>query len=136
MAPAMKGAIMAQADIRELADEVAALMAQRLGGARGAEAVDLPRMVRRKGAALPKRLRGRAEWLAEASVQAGHPRIARQLDQRQAVAAHRALTRHLRRFGEGRRLANGALDMAARVMMALLVVGGLVVWYLASSGRL
>lgn len=125
---------MAQADIRELADEVAALMAQRLGGR--AEAVDLPRMVRRKGAALPRRLRGQAEWLAEAAVLAGHPRINRQLDHGRAQAAHRALTRYLRRFGEGQRLAHGALDIAARVMVALLVVGGLTVWYLVGSGRL
>ena len=125
---------MAQADIREMADEVAALMAQRLGGR--AEAVDLPRMVRRKGAALPRRLRGKAAWLADASVQAGHPRIARQLDQRQARKAHRALTRYLRPLGEGTRLAQGTLTVLARVMMALLVVGGLTVWYLVGSGRL
>ena len=125
---------MAQADIRELADQVAELMAQRLGGR--AEAVDLPRMVRRKGAALPRRLRGQAEWLAEASVLAGHPRINRQLDQSRALAAHRALTRYLRRLSQGRRLAHGALDIAARVMVALLVVGGLAVWYLVASGRL
>lgn len=125
---------MAQAHIRELADEVAALMAQRLGG-RG-DGVDLPRMLRRKGAALPRRLRGKAAWLAEASVQAGSPRISRQLDLRQARKAHRALTRYLRPLGEGTRLAQGGLNMAARVMMALLVVGGLAVWYLVGSGRL
>ena len=127
---------MAQAGIRELADEVADLMVRRLGGARAGEGVDLPRMMRRKGAVLPRRLRGQAEWLAEASVQAGHPRIARQLDLRRARSAHRALTRHLRRYGEGQRLMGGALALLARVMMALLVLGGLAVWYLVGSGRI
>ncbi len=127
---------MAQTGIRELADEVAELMALRLGGGQRGEGLDLPRMVRRKGAALPRRLRGKAAWLAEASVQAGNPRIARQLDLRQARKAHRALTRYLRPLGEGTRLAHGTLNALARVMMALLVVGGLAVWYLVGSGRL
>lgn len=127
---------MTQTGIRELADEVAELMALRLGGAQRGEAVDLPRMMRRRGAALPRRLRGKGAWLAEASVQAGHPRIARQTDHRQARRAHRALMRHLRPLGEGTRLAHGTLNALARVMMALLVVGGLAVWYLLGSGRL
>lgn len=127
---------MTQADIRDLADEVAALMASRLGGAGRGEVVDLPRMMRRRGRALPRRLRGPADWLAAASVQAGHPRIARQLDLARARRAHRALTRHLHRLGEGTRLMQGLAGMAASVMLALLIVGGLAVWYLVQSGRL
>lgn len=127
---------MAQDDIRVLADEVAGLMAVRLGGAQRGEAPDLPRMMRRRGRALPRRLRGHGEWLAEAATHAGHPRIARQLDHARARQAHRALTRHLRPLGGVGRFLRGLIGVAAKVMMALLILGGLVVWYLVQSGRL
>lgn len=127
---------MAEDSIRDLADEVAEVMASRLGGAPRGAVVDLPRMMRRRGGALPRRLRRKGAWLAEASVLAGSPRIARQLDLREARAAHRALLRHLRPLGETARLTGGVLNIAASVMMGLLVLGGLTVWYLVHSGRL
>ena len=40
--------------VRSWAEEVAVLMATRLGGARRGEVVDLDRMIRRKGRALPR----------------------------------------------------------------------------------
>lgn len=127
---------MAQGEIRAWADEVAVLMAQRLGGGQRGEAVDLPRMLRRRGRALPRRLRARAAWLAEAATLAGHPRIARQLDARRARAAHHALTRHLRPLGEASRLTGWLVRVAASVMAALLIIGGFTLWYLVQSGRL
>lgn len=127
---------MARTDIQELADEVAELMAARFGGAQRGEGVDLPRMMRRRGRALPRRLRGQAEWLADVSVQAGHPRIARQLDQRRVRQSHRALTRYLRPLGKTGRVMRGAAGVAASVMMALLIFGALALWYLVQTGRI
>ncbi|MFN7177924.1 MAG: hypothetical protein ACK4MX_13740, partial [Thermaurantiacus sp.] len=66
-------------DIRQMADDVADLMASRLGGAGRAERPTLEQMLRRRGAALPGRLRKQAARLARADRLACQPRIARQL---------------------------------------------------------
>ncbi|TGN37904.1 hypothetical protein E4L95_22030, partial [Paracoccus liaowanqingii] len=51
-------------DIPAMADEIAVLMASRLGGVRRGERPPLHVMLRRRGGALPFRLRARAARLA------------------------------------------------------------------------
>lgn len=127
---------MSQNAFVDLAGDVAEGMARRYGGDHEADRQDLARMLRRHHAALSRPLRKRAEYLAEAAVQSGHPLIARQMDLRQARRAHRALMRHLRYKTGVPRPSGKMADMATSLLMAFLVIGGLAVWYLSYSGRL
>jgi hypothetical protein len=123
-------------DIRDRADEVARLMADRFGGARRGEFPRLAEMIRRRGAALPRRLRGQAKLLAEADQQIAHPRIARQMDLRGPSRAHAALTAHLRPLGGFSRWQNRAVNFAASIAFALLVLGAVVLWVMVQRGHL
>lgn len=119
---------MAIEDIRPMADEVASLMAARFGGMRRGQQPVLDEMLRKRGAALPRRLRREARLMAEADRMAPHPRLARQVDFARFETAHRALTGYLRPLGQGARLQSGAVRVAASVAMGLLVLGLVVVW--------
>jgi len=125
---------MAQDDVLAMADEVAALMAQRLGGARRGAKPDLATMLRRRGRALPRRQRRAARVLARAQKQAASPKLARQMDNSAAARAHAELVRYLRPLGASARWQAGALNVAAAVMMGLLLVGAVAVWIMVRRG--
>lgn len=125
---------MAQDDVRAMADEVAALMAQRLGGARRGSQPDLATMIRRRGGALPRRQRRAARVLLRAQAQAASPKVARQMDNTAATRAHAELLRYLRPLGASARWQAGALNVAAAVMMGLLLVGAVAVWIMVRRG--
>lgn len=119
---------MAIEDIRPMADEVASLMAARFGGLRRGQQPVLEDMLRKRGGALPRRLRREARLMAEADRKAPQPRLARQVDFPRFETAHKALTGYLRPLGQGARLQNSAVRVAASVAMGLLVLGLVVVW--------
>lgn len=127
---------MAQDDVLAMADEAAALMVQRLGGARRGTRPDLATMLRRRGRALPRRQRRAARLLAQVQLQARNPRVARQIDKTAAVRAHAELTRYLRRLGNSARWQEGALNIAAAVMMGLLLTGAVALWLMLRRGTL
>ncbi|MFD2441770.1 hypothetical protein ACFSS8_19765 [Paracoccus kondratievae] len=87
--------------IRPMADEVAGLMAARFGGVRRGQHADLGSMLRKRGGALPRRLRREARVLADADLKAGQPKLARQVDFEQLERAHKALVSYLRPLGQG-----------------------------------
>lgn len=119
---------MAIEDIRPMADEVASLMAARFGGLRRGQQPVLEDMLRKRGGALPRRLRREARLMAEADRKAMQPRLARQVDFPRFETAHRALTAYLRPLGQAARLQTSATRIAASVAMGLLVLGLVVVW--------
>lgn len=121
-------------DIRAMADEVARLMASRFGGARRGESPPLHAMLRRRGGALPRRLRAHAAALAEADIRSAQPRIARQLDLARLSRAHAALVAHLRPLGELSRLRHGAAGLAATIALGLLVLAAAAVWIMVRRG--
>lgn len=125
---------MAGDDVRAMADEVAALMAQRLGGARRGTQPDLATMLRRRGRALPRRQRRAAQVLAHAQTQAATPKLARQMDSTAAARAHAELVRYLRPLGAAARWQERALNVAAAVMLGLLLVGAIAVWIMVRRG--
>lgn len=127
---------MAIEDIRPMADEVAGLMAARFGGLRRGQQASLEDMLRKRGGALPRRLRRAARVLAEADRLAGQPRLARQVDFARIEQAHRALTGYLRPLGQGARLRGGALSVAASVLFGLLVLGAVALWVMLRRGLL
>lgn len=122
--------------IREMADEAAELMASRLGGAGRAERPTLETMLRRRGGALPARLRKGAQRLARADRLACQPRIARQLPLARLARDHAALTAHLKPLGEISRWQGRATGLAARLALALLLLVALAVWLGVMRGRL
>ncbi len=121
-------------DIRPMADEVASLLAARFGGLRRGQQAELGDMLRKRGGALPRRLRREARFLHQADRMAGQPKLARQVDFARLDHAHRALTGYLRPLGQGRRLQGGAVGVAASVVLGLLVLGGVAVWILLQRG--
>lgn len=120
-------------EIRPSADEVASLMAARFGGIRRGQRADLEGILRKRGGALPRRLRQAARFLAEADRMAGQPKLARQVDLVRLERAHRALTAYLRPLGRSARWQGNATRIAARVVLGLLLVV-LVAWLVASRG--
>jgi len=121
-------------DIRDMADEVSRLIAARFGGARRGERPPLHVMLRRRGGALPRRQRKAAQVLAKAQKQAATPKLARQMDSTAAARAHAELVRYLRPLGKAARWQASALNIAAAVMLGLLLVGAVAVWIMVRRG--
>lgn len=115
-------------DIRTMADEVAELMASRFGGLRRGQRADLATMLRRRGGALPRKLRREAQLLAQADQRVDAPRLARQIDVARIERAYRALTGHLRPLGAVNRWTGSATNIAAAVCLGLLMIGAIAVW--------
>ncbi|MDO5646678.1 hypothetical protein [Paracoccus sp. (in: a-proteobacteria)] len=119
-----------------MADDVAQLMASRFGGARRGEAVTLDTMMRRRGAALPARLRKRAALLAQADLWANQPRIARQLPADDLRRAHDALVAHLQPLGEISRFQGRLIGLGASLALALLILAAVAIWIAVRRGML
>jgi hypothetical protein len=123
-------------DIQVMADEVSRLMVARFGGARRGERPSLQVMLRRRGGALPAKLRKPARKLAEADRISAQPKVARQLDLAALSRAHAALTEHLRPLGELSRWRGRAISFAASVTFGLLVLAAAVIWIMVRRGHL
>ena len=123
-------------DIPAMADDIARLMASRFGGARRGEAPDLTVMVRRRGGALPDRLRRKAARLAEADRLARQPRIARQLPLAELARFHAALSTHLTPLGRIGRWQGRAVALTATVVFGLLLLGAVLLWVAVRRGML
>ena len=127
---------MAIEEVRGMADEVADLMASRFGGLRRGHTADLTTMLRRRGAALPRKLRKQALLLADADQKVNAPKLARQIDFDQAARAHRALTGHLKPLGQASRWQGGAINITAAVVFGLMLIAAIVIWIMVRRGSL
>ncbi|MDO5658106.1 MAG: hypothetical protein Q4G36_07265 [Paracoccus sp. (in: a-proteobacteria)] len=123
-------------EVKPRADEVAMLMATRLGGTRRGETVDLEMMIRRRGGALPHKLLRQAQILREAERVSHAPKIARQTDFTEAERAHADLVAYLQPFGRISRWQERATNIAASILFGLLLLGILVVWLMVRQGVL
>ena len=121
-------------NIRPMADEVAGLMAARFGGLKRGQQADLDSMMRKRGAALPRRLRREARIMLDGDRMAGQPKLARQVDIDRFQHAHKVLTGYLRPLGKGGRLQGGAISIAASVLFGLLMLGAVAVWIMIARG--
>ena len=65
---------------------------------------------------------------------AATPKLARQMDSTAAAKAHAELIRYLRPLGASARWQEGALNVAAAVMLGLLLVGAIAVWIMVRRG--
>lgn len=123
-------------DVQAMADEISRLMVSRFGGARRGERPSLHDMLRRRGGALPGKLRKPASRLAEADRLSAQPRIARQLDLAGLSRAHAALSAHLQPLGELSRWRGRAIGFAASVCLGLLVLAAVIIWVMIQRGHL
>lgn len=83
---------------------------------------------------VPRRQRRAAEVLARAQKAAATPKLSRQMDSTAAARAHAELIRYLRPLGASARWQEGALNVAAAVMLGLLLVGAIAVWIMVRRG--
>lgn len=127
---------MAIENIRNKADEVAELMASRFGGLSRGHRADLKLMLRRRGGALPRRLRKQAYLLADAGQLVSVPKRARQLDRVRLDKAHAALVAYLRPLGALNRFQGRATGIAAAVVLGLLMIGLAAIWIMVLRGYL
>ncbi|NHF72099.1 hypothetical protein [Paracoccus xiamenensis] len=123
-------------NVRSWAEEVAVLMATRLGGARRGEMVTLDGMIRRRGGALPRNLLKKARILRDAEQITNAPKIARQTDFSAAAQAHADLVAYLKPFGRITRVQQRAANFAASVVFGLLMLGIAIIWVLVWRGYL
>lgn len=122
--------------VQSMADEVATLMAERLGGLRRGQRADLRTMLRRRGAALPRPLRRQAVTLRDAAALSAAPRIARQIDAAAAERSHATLVRHLKPLGQFSRAQGRAATIAATVVLGVLLLAAATIWVLVRRGAL
>lgn len=122
--------------LRAGAEEVANLIATRLGGVRRGEAYDLDTMIRRRGGALPPKLLKQAQLLNRAYISTGSPKIARQMDYAQATQAHEALVAYLKPYGRLSRWQERSTNLVASIVFGLLILAVVVLWLLVWRGYL
>ncbi len=127
---------MAIEDIRTMSDDIAQLMASRFGGLRRGQDANLSEMMRRRGGALPRRLRREGKILAAADVLVDAPRLARQQDMARLEKAYGRLGSYLRPLGAASRWQGRATGIAAAVALALLLIGALAIWLMTLRGYL
>ena len=108
--------------VRDMADEVAALMEDRLGiGGRG-----LAEKLRRGGRLLPRRIRREAGRLARAAEATQNPRLIPLQDMERLRRAHGLCVGHLRPIGLWRRRRGRLADLLAFGVFVVLLAGGAV----------
>lgn len=117
-------------NVRVWAEEIAILMATRLGGVRRGEVINLDTMLRRRGGALPRKLYRKAVILRDAETVTNLPKIARQTDFSQAAQAHADLVAYLKPFGRVTRMQERTTNFLASVVLGLLVMATLIIWVL------
>lgn len=123
-------------DIRSKADEVAALMASRFGGLRRGQSADLAVMLRKRGGALPRKLRRQAQVLAQADQRINQPKLGKQQDFQKVEKAYLALVGYLKPIGKGARLQGRAISLGASLALALLLIGAITLWVMIRRGQI
>ncbi|KIN70817.1 hypothetical protein Z945_3281 [Sulfitobacter noctilucae] len=82
----------------------------------------LPKMVARVGRRLPRGMQARAAVLSDAERLAGHPKLARQLDQRSVGQAHTELVAYLQGIDVADRRKGQILGVAGVIVFNLLII--------------
>lgn len=118
--------------IRQMSDRVAGLIEQRLG-IRGQ---GLPEKLRRGGRHLPRRVRRAAQNLAQADQTAMNPRLAIRLDAASLARDYETCMKYLRPLNRRARVMTWITGLAARLALACLLLGVLVLAVMYQRGQL
>ncbi len=117
-------------NVQQMADRVAQMMQDRLSiRGRG-----LDGKLRHARGVMPKRVQAEAAYLARAAETARDPRMMARIDQARIVAAYQTCMDHLNAVGRAARVTSITLSIASSVAFRLLVVFGLLVWFLVWKG--
>ncbi|MFC3061342.1 hypothetical protein [Paenirhodobacter populi] len=116
--------------IQQMTAQVFRLMGERLG-AHGATLAD---RLEHRGGALPAKVRRAAEVLAQAEQMAASPKLARQLNADEIARAHRTCVKYLKRLGSGERARSLALNVAATLVLGLVILAAGIITVLRLRG--
>jgi len=118
--------------IHDMAEEVSALMKERLG-IRGS---DLAAKLRHTGRMMPKRLKREAAYLAESAQLSENPRLHKRIDMPRAEAAYRDCMDFLQKLDAADRRKGVVLGILASLATTFLAVSALVIVVLVWRGFL
>ncbi|RWR10488.1 hypothetical protein [Paenirhodobacter populi] len=116
--------------IQQMTAQVFRLMGERLG-AHGATLAD---RLASRGGSLPAKVRRAAEVLAQAEQMAASPKLARQLNTDEIARAHRTCVKYLKRLGSGERARSLALNVAATLVLGLVILAAGIITVLRLRG--
>jgi hypothetical protein len=122
---------MSRTTITQMADRVSGLLAERLK-IKGPFEDQVKRAKRR----LPREVFAAAEALVEAEKLSANPKFMARIDLEAVAIAYDILVRHLNGIGRSERRKGMALDIAARIAFAFLVVGALWIAALYWRGKI
>ena len=94
----------------------------------------LDRQLRKAGRTLPRAVRREAEYIAHAAGLAQNPKLMRMIDGAKADHAHAAVVGWLKTVDPKARARGRWLNLAAVIGFNLLLLGGLLVWFLVWRG--
>ncbi|MCX7301105.1 MAG: hypothetical protein NTX73_12175 [Rhodobacterales bacterium] len=95
----------------------------------------LDRQVDKAGRMLPRKVRAEAIYLAHAASLAENPKLMRMIDLPKVDKAHLAVTTWLRTIDPLERRWTRALNFLAVIMFNILLIGGVVIWWLWYQGK-
>ncbi|MEO1307948.1 MAG: hypothetical protein AAFV38_08470 [Pseudomonadota bacterium] len=124
---------MVEQTVEEMAAKLAKLMHERLGIRRGENFAD---KVRIAGRLLPRHVRRDAQILVESLPLLGHPKLARQVDDRQIKLAYRGVERHLLQIDRAYVVKGRILSVLAVIAFNILLIAGLIIGYMVWNGDL
>ena len=116
--------------VQQMADRVAQLMEARLR-IRGN---GLAEKLRHARGMMPRRVQAEAAILAKYAALAQNPKMLPQVDQHRVAEAYDTCVQHLNGVGQIERVRSMALGIASSILFRMLVVGGLLLWFLIWKG--
>lgn len=119
-------------DIAEKVEAVQALLQTKFGLRKRA----LPKMLRKTGRRLPRRLQARAQVLVKAQELAAHPKLARRVDHAAVSRAFEDVQTHLQSIDVADRRKGAILELAGSVAFNVLAVAGAFIIWLRWSGHI
>ena len=111
-------------------DDIRLLMEERLR----IRARSLDQQLRKAGRLLPKAVQRDAHYLAQAGLLTQNPKLARMIDATKAERAYANVTTYLKAIEPGARRKDAVLRITAIIALNLLLISGLVIWYLWWKG--
>ncbi|QDC09074.1 hypothetical protein FHY55_07385 [Oceanicola sp. D3] len=119
--------------VKQVADGLAQMMAERLGIRRGET---LAEKLRKGGRLMPKKVRREAAYIAETATRIEVPKFAFQYDAARVAKAEKVVRRFLEEVDPADRRKGVVLGILGWLAFNFLLIAGLAIWWLWESGRI